>query len=268
MCKNTAMKKLIAIFVLFFMVATSYSQTKKATKKAEKRERNEKYAKLEEEGVVVFKKHFLGGIKLINDGYGGFIEKGIFKTPKTALLFQIDISERKHTSESKEFSQFAPEAGRLIYGKINFFYPIKLGTQYQLLFGNKGNKNGVNLTGNFGGGISLGLLRPYLMGYQDGNKISYFGLGPTVQDSIRFLTERPVAAPGITTGFNKLKVTPGLYTKASLRFDYGKFNETVTAIEVGVTAEYYTKAIPQVIFQKERNLFVGAYFSILFGKRK
>ena len=56
-----------------------------------------------------------------------------------------------------------------IYGKENFFYPVKLGVQQQILLGNKSNKNGVSITGNYGGGLSLALLRPYYLQVQKGN---------------------------------------------------------------------------------------------------
>ena len=85
------------------------------------------------------------------------------------MLFQLDISERKHPKEEKQFSQ-SSNAGPFIYGKINYFYPVKLGVQQQFLLGNKGNKNGVSVSGNAGGGISIGLLRPYLLGYNIGGE--------------------------------------------------------------------------------------------------
>jgi hypothetical protein len=65
-----------------------------------------------------------------------------------------------------------------------------------------------------------------------------------------------------------MTVTPGLYAKAALRFDYGSYNEIVSAIEVGITGEYYTKKIPQMIYNEQKQFFFGAYFSLLFGKRK
>jgi hypothetical protein len=42
----------------------------------------------------------------------------------------------------------------------------------------------------------------------------------------------------------------------------------VNALEVGLTAEFYSKKIPQLIYLKQRNLFFNAYISIVFGKRK
>ena len=70
------------------------------------------------------------------------------------------------------------------------------------------------------------------------------------------------------TGWKHLKVTPGLYAKPALRFDYGRYNELVSAIEVGVTGEFYSKKIPQMFINKEKQFFFSAYFTVMFGKRK
>jgi hypothetical protein len=74
--------------------------------------------------------------------------------------------------------------------------------------------------------------------------------------------------PGFGKGWGDLKITPGAYAKAAVRFDYGRYNEIVSAIEVGMTAEYYAKKIPQIVFVAPKNLFVNLYVSLVFGKRK
>jgi len=53
-----------------------------------------------------------------------------------------------------------------------------------------------------------------------------------------------------------------------MRFDYGRLNETVTAIEVGLTGEYYSSKIPQMLYNKEKQFFFNAYLAILLGRRK
>lgn len=244
--------------------AQEKTKSAKDVKKEIRKERVTAIAKQEEEGVITYSKHILGGIKLTNDGYGAFIEVGRAQSVKKSLLFQLDISERKHPKEEKQFSQ-SGNTGPFIYGKINFFYPVKLGVQQQFLLGNKGNKNGVSISANVGGGISLGLLRPYLLGYDSSGVQIFKGLA---DDSTRFLTEDPISGPNFGTGFNKLKVTPGAYAKAALRFDYGKYNEMISALEVGVTGEFYSKAIPQMAFTKHEKFFFSAYVALIFGKRK
>jgi len=266
------MKHLIILLAAFAITLPSLAQDsrkKTTSKKEEKRQRINKMIKQEEEGVIAYKKHFAGGIKLASDGYGLFIEKGKAKSIKKALLFQLEIAERKHQKEEK---QSLPGSSGLpiIYGKINFFYPIKLGVQQQFLLGNKSNKNGVAITANFGGGISLGLLRPYFINTLDstGNRkdVRYESA-----DSLLFLDADidPFAeGPGLGKGWKYMKMTPGLYAKAALRFDFGRYNELMKAIEVGLTGEFYTKKIPQMVYVKQKQFFFGAYFSILFGRRK
>ena len=137
--------------------------------------------------------------------------------------------------------------------------------QKQFLLGNKGNKNGVSITGNIGGGFIAGLLRPYMVEVEEagGGSLKYI----TTDDSAYFLQPH-VSGPNLGTGWSKLKVTPGFYLKPALRFDYGKYNEMVSAIEVGLAGEFYTKKIPQLIWIKQKQFFFSAYVSILFGRRK
>jgi hypothetical protein len=266
------MKKIFFSLVVISLSISAFAQQKVKSAREERREKRKERInaamKLEEEGVITNKKHLVGGVKLTSDGYGLFVEKGIAQSVKKSILFQLDISERKHPKEVKQFNERIG-SGPYIYGKINFFYPVKLGVQEQFLLSNKANKNGVSITANVGGGLSLGLLRPYQLSYADSNGLQYFaGLGSTSKDTSRFLNESPISGPSIATGFNKLKLAPGAYTKVALRFDYAKYNELVSGLEVGVVAEYYTKKIPQMIFSKENNFFFSAYISLIFGKRK
>jgi hypothetical protein len=45
-------------------------------------------------------------------------------------------------------------------------------------------------------------------------------------------------------------------------------NEMISAIEVGLTGEFYSKKIEQVIHNEPKQYFVSAYVSIIFGRRK
>ncbi len=265
------MGKLFFLIASLFFVSHLTAQEKTKSKKEERKEnrkiRIDALIRQEEEGVIVNKKHFLGGIKLNTDGYGVFAEKGLAKSVNKSLLFQLEMSERKHRKENKQFNN-QNGAGPYLYGKINFFYPVKLGVQQQFLLGNKGNKNGLSLSANIGGGITLGVLRPYQLAYDSAGMQIFRGLGNSTKDSARFLNQPPLSGPNFGTGFNKSTLVPGAYTKAGVRFDYGKFNEVISAIEVGLCAEFYSKKIPQMVFSKDKNFFFSAYVYFLFGKRK
>ncbi len=250
-------------------IAQQTNKSSKKSRKEEKRERISAMIRAEEEGVIAYKKHFVFGIKLITDGYGLYFEKGYSKSIKKATLYQIEIGERKHQKEEKQSSALKP-GSPLIYGKQNFFYPVKLGVQQQFLLGNKSNKNGVSISANVGGGISLGLLRAYEMEIDDlvGGGRKYIRYDSP--DSLLFANPIGLnpAGPGLLKGWNHLKLTPGLYIKPAVRFDYGRYNDLVSAIEVGVTGEFYSKKIPQMLYNKQKQFFFTAYFVLAFGKRK
>ena len=259
------MHKLIFFLLILCISFTSFGQNKKKQRQQEKKERINNMVKEEEEGVIVYHKSFVFGAKLISDGYGIFLEKGIAKSVKKSTLFQLEISERKSIKEEKTTSYFSNSVP-YIYGKQNFFYPVKLGIQQEILLGNKSNKNGVSVTGNYGGGISAGLLRPYYIQVQQNTGVNYIKYNSA--DSADFLTGKIYGGPNLSKGWSDLTVVPGLYGKAAVRFDYGAYNEIVSALEVGVTGEYYSKKIPQMVYNKEKQFFFSAYVAVLFGKRK
>lgn len=260
---------IIALVFSFTLTAQEKSTAKKA-KREEKRKKIDALIKQEEEGVIAYKKSFAAGGKLTTDGFGGFIEKGIAKSVKKAWLFQLEITERKHPKETKASTVSAIPQRPIIYGKEHFFYPVKLGVQMQILLGNKSSKNGVSITGNFGGGLTLGLLRPYEISLDTGGgKRAYITYNS--KDSLLFynaFNDPSAQGPTFGRGWNKLKITPGIYFKPSVRFDYGRFNEMINALEVGLIGEFYSKKIPQMLFQKEKQFFLSAYVAMVFGKRK
>jgi len=268
------MRKLFFIFLAIATTPTLFAQQTKAEKKQEKQQKINALIQQDEEGVVTYTKSTAFGFKLVNDGYGGFLEIGRAKSVKKSLLFQLDISERRNIKEEKQTDpQYAGPA--LIFGKINYFYPVKLGVQQQFLLGNKNNKNGVSITGNLGGGISIAFLRAYYINIYDTSNstfqrraIKYDSPDSTLFISNNDLYYLQATGPTIGQGWGDLKLTPGAYAKAALRFDYGRYNEVISAIEVGVTAEFYAKKIPQLAEVDPQQYFLNAYVSIVFGKRK
>lgn len=270
------MKNILLILAVFTISFSAHAQeapgqaTSKKNKKEEKRRRIDALIKQEEEGVIAYKKQTVYGLKLTNDGYGAFLEIGRAKSIKKSMLYQFEITERKHPKEEKSqnFNGLS-FSSPFIYGKLNYFYPIKLGVQQQLLLGNKSNKNGVAVTGNLGGGLVVGLLRAYEV------EVTKAGTRTFVRydspDSLLFINSynnNGTSGPNFGTGWKHSKVTPGLYIKPAIRFDYGKLNELVSAIEVGVNAEWYVKKIPQMLYNKQKQFFFSAYFALMFGKRK
>jgi hypothetical protein len=260
------MRKIVFIFFAFLIAPHSFAQTSVKDLKEEHKERTNALQKEDEEGVIDYKTHFAFGAKLISDGYGFFFELGKEQSVKKSLLFQFEFAERKSAKEVKQQNPNTP-APSLIYGKENFFYPLKLGVQQQVLLGNKSNKNGICITANYGGGFCIGLLRPYYVEIDTNSVVG--NIKYNSPDSIYFLNKYDlVGGPTFGQGWSDLSVIPGLYTKGAIRFDYGHDNKVLSAIEIGISAEYYTQKVPIMVYSTPKQFFVTAYAAIMFGGRQ
>lgn len=268
------MKKIVLSALVCILVTALWAQnnpapqspTSKKDRKAAKRERINNLLKQQEEGEIIFNKQSIFGIKLATDGYGLSYEWGKFKSNRVATIFQVELNEKKHKKE-KKVSYVTPGGfnfNSLIFGKMNNFYQLKFGVGQQRIIGGKGNKNGVGVMAIYAAGLSAGMLKPYYVDVEDNNGQAFRRTYPLIIDS----NYKQNGASGFTVGWKDVKIRPGAHAKAAMRFDYGRFNETVTAIEVGLNAEFYAQKVPQMAYNKEKQFFFNAYITLLLGRRK
>ncbi|HXB09081.1 MAG TPA: hypothetical protein VNW04_18270 [Puia sp.] len=247
----------------------SANMLSKRNKQNTKRDRMNNLLRMEEEGDLIFNKHSIFGVRLATDGYGLNYEKGKFKSPTRTLLFQFELNEKKDpkehhisaTSDGINFSSVVPY-------KLNNLYEFKMAIGQEQLIGGKGNRNGVSVTALYSGGVTVGLLKPYFLDIQ--NQITGATTRKTYAQMATDTTEGDLitGASGFTVGWGNLSVKPGVNARQAMRFDYGRLNQTVAAVEVGLTEEYYFSKIPLVYLVKQHQFFFNAYVAILFGSRK
>lgn len=264
------MKKLSLLS--FFIVLTVFSFAQDKTREQKKQERNARINQMmkeEEEGALVYNKQNAFGAKLNTDGYGIFYEHGKYKTISTTNLWWIELGERKDPKESRSVTGDGAgfQIGNpYIFGKINNFYYLKLGFGQQRLIGGKDVKNGVAVSAIYGGGISAGFLKPYYVDARDDSTGLLERVKYSPETAAVFLN--PISGVSFTKGFNEMTFVPGIYARAALRFDYGHFNDLLSAIETGVNATYYTKNVDMMYNIPGKKFFFNAYVAIVLGKRK
>jgi len=272
-----SVKKLHLCILLVLLTVFSFAQDTKSQKEKNKsskrearREKIDQLMKQAEEGMLVYSKQSIFGLQFRTNGYGLFYELGRLKTNRKTNIYRIDITEIKHNKEEKTqtgSNGFIFFGNPFIYGKINNFYQVTLGFGQQYILGQKGNKNGVSVSAIYNGGFSIGLLRPYYIEVVDQN-----GDVKTIKyedDKALFMNKQVIlGGGGLGKGWGEMKVKPGAFLKTALRFDYGRFNETVTGLEVGISGEFYSGKIPIIAEQKDRQFFFQGYISILFGRRR
>lgn len=261
-----------------FFGVSAQQQTKstlpetKAQKKADRREKINQLIRQEEEGALIYQKQGAFGFKFNTDGWGMFYEHGKYKSITTTNLWWLELGEHKHPKEEKVPTLNASSnyliISSYIYGKRNNFYDFKVGFGQQKLIGGKGNKNGVAVSAIYGGGFSAGLLKPYYIEIQNPSSGKKEEIKYDNNDSLFLDPTIILGKGGLTKGFNEIKFVPGAHVRAALRFDYGRYNEVLSALEVGVNAEYYSQNMPILLMNKEKKLFFNAYIALTFGKRK
>ena len=270
------MKKLIVIIIVAFPFCLAAQDNKAQSKKEKKEERREKINQLikqEEEGALIYQKQGLFGFNLNTDGWNFIYEHGKYKSIVNTNLWWMELGERKDPKQEKLTKGSISIPGLAIgnpfvYGKQNNFYYFKLGFGRQTLIGGKGNKNGVALSAIYGGGLSLGMLKPYYIQVEDPNTGNISDIKYSNNDSIFLDPNAIIGASSFGKGFGEIKYVPGIHIRTGLRFDYGRYNEVLSAIEVGLNLEYYAEKMPMMVLNDPHHAFLNAYISIQFGKRK
>ena len=276
------MKRIILNVCFVVLAVGSFAQekndrrTERDAKKEERRQKIDNLIRQQEEGALIYNKQSVFGIRLNTDGLGLMYEKAYMKNPKLANFFSIELNEKRHSKEQKKSLQIPAGGGftffgtPYVYGKRNSFYQVKLSYGQQRMIGGKTNKNGVAIYSIYGGGLAVGLERPYYVrvvdnGGPDGTRdIKY-----TTEDSAAFLAPgNIISGTGLRKGWGEMKIVPGVHAKAALRFDYGRFNETVAAIEIGLNIEAYSRKVEIMLLNPSQQVFFNGYISLLFGKRK
>ena len=262
---------LFAAGLLCLGAAAQEKKSEKEKKKEAKREKINQIVRLEEEGESAFHKHSMFGFRFHTDGYGISYEIGRTKSVTRTLIYQVELNEKKHRKEERQSrSDGAVVFGNpFVYGKQNNFYQLKLGIGQQYMIGGKANKNGVGVYAIMAGGLSLGLLKPYYLDVESPpNSGRVLSVKYSKADSALFMGNSILGATGLFKGWGEIKLKPGLHAKAGLRFDWGRFNNSISAAEVGFNAEFYPGKVEQMVGLKPNALFFNGYLTLLFGNRK
>ena len=264
---------ILAATLVFQLYAqdTTYAPppTTKQARAQAKRNRMNNALRMEEEGDLIFNRQNVFGIRLASDGYGISYEKGYFRTPTRTVLWEFELNEKHSPKEHHISAQTdAFDFSSIVPYKLNNLFEFKAAIGQQILIGGKGNKNGVAVTALYAGGLTLGMLKPYYLDIT--NEISQASNQQTyaqfASDSVT--GDQITGAAGVLVGWGNLTIKPGINAKQGMRFDYGRLNQTVAAIEVGLTEEYFSGKMPIMYLVPAKQFFFNAYVSILFGNRK
>lgn len=223
------------------------------------------------------------GFRLCSDGWSLFSQRGFIKADAEKVhtnFIWVDLSEKRNPKESRtlneNFSVVNPDELKPVsykYGKINNFYQFKFGYGNSKPITGRLDKKSIVINWIYGVGLSMGILKPYYLDllvpegnvyvrkydkYTEENKTYFLDLNN--QGTI-------VGGSNFTKGIGEIKIQPGLALRSGFYFDYSATRKSFLGVEIGASAEFYTKEIPIMINTKNTPYFFNIYADFRFGKR-
>lgn len=220
-------------------------------------------------------KSFTAGLHTsgLNLGY----RKGNIRKYYLTNFFQFELSTLKHPKEyyqnlrTQSILHNISSSGGFVYGKQNSFFALRGGIGAKRYFSEKARRKGVAVALTYGGGMSLGVTKPYYLDIKTFDRDRY-SLTPTRYDgknAAQFLDIDNIAsAASFFKGFNQLGIIPGFQGHTSANFSFGEQEQFVKAIEAGIKVDVFTRKVPIMILTPNTAIFINFYLGIEFGKRK
>lgn len=220
--------------------------------------------------TILYRNEAEGGLNIHSSGFGITFRRAWHQTGYKKKLLDIDFVSVRHPKQYKQPNPYYPDSRPFFYGKLNFVYLLRTGVGRQHILFSKAERSGVEVRSNYCAGLDLGITKPvYLEILVDD---PYDSLAKVI-DTRRYDPNDPqqqavenIYGPGpYFNGLGKMSIYPGIYGKLALSFEYAGWQQKVTALEAGVVVDYFPKAIPIMAYNKNENLYVNFYLSLLWG---
>ncbi len=228
----------------------------------------------------LLRKEKSGNVMLHTLGYGFGYRFGVNKTYYKNRMFEFDLLEMKAPEQTRRYNERYANPRSYVYGKLNSLFILRAGIGRQVLINRKPYWGGVEVRGFYYGGLDIGIAKPtylYIAYYkvidnqfilernslERYDPITHF---PYIGVNTNCLCEIYGRGP-ILSGFNKIKLYPGLYAKGGFNFEFSAQNDRIKAIDVGVTVDVFPKPVPIMAFDDPNYFFLTGYLGFHFGKR-
>jgi hypothetical protein len=222
-----------------------------------------------------------GNVMLHTLGLGAGFRMGVNKTYYKNRMFEFDLLEMKAPNQQKRVNDNFPNPRSYVYGKLNNLYILRAGIGRQHLLNRKPYWGGVEVRGFYYGGLDFGIAKPVylyiayysvidnqivvdrisLEKYNPDIHFPYIGVNPNSLCDI-------YGRGPILSGFDKIKIYPGIYVKGGFNFEFSSQNDRIKGIEAGVCADIFPVIpVPVMAYRDANYYFLTGYISFHFGKR-
>ena len=230
-------------------------------------------------GDFVYEQERAFNIQLQTDGITfGYMVGEIETWYKTSYKF-INVGSIKHPKEVTQNVSFpgasllSESAKSFIYGKQNSLYVVRAGWGSKRYYSERGKHKSIIVGTHYEFGPTLGFLKPYYLKITRFNDNTPQPNAPaeryTPENAEDFLDPALIfgRAP-FKNGLSEIKLRPGINAKFGMHFNWGQYNHTIKALEIGVMGDLFLSSVPLMVIEDNRPYFVNLYLNLQFGKRR
>lgn len=221
------------------------------------------------ENKILYNRQNTYGIALHNLGMGLTYRTGkrlsIFKT----RMLELEFVTMRSYKQVKMINPYVLNSKRYVYGKSNDAFFIRGGMIWKKLLNRKPYWGGVEVRFAYGGGLSIGIAKPYyLYIIKDISSTGQtFSITPERYHPEKHSTTDIYGRAPFSKGLNEITVHPGLHLKTGLNFEFGTQNTKIKSLEIGAAIDILPIGLTIMYYNADQIFFPTFYLSFSLGKR-
>ena len=206
------------------------------------------------------------GLALNTDGWS-FIYRELRQTkPSGRIFFEGSFEGFKHPKEIKLTNYYFQNSGSFVYGKINSTWSIGAGIGYQKELFEKRDLGGVSIGWLIGGGPTLLFAKPIYYEVIVPSGDGYYEIEEQKFDITKIHQALDIVGKAsFFKGFDEINLIPGLVARTGFNFEYSKNDKLTHAIEVGAIFHAFTKEVPIMANEDNRQFLPALFVSYRIG---
>ncbi len=222
-----------------------------------------------------FKEEFSVGGGMLGLGFNTTAIYGRISRPHRTILWNIDFAqlrsgkERTRSNNSRGGSA-QTNGNAYVYGKRNSCYLLRAGWGNKHYISEKQNDQSITLALSYQAGLTLAMLKPYYLHLQYRSDSSFIDdYQPyTPQNAYLFLDPSVIrGAGGFARGWDDLRFKAGVFVKGSLWIDFKAEGAVIAAIELGISADFFSRQLPIMVANESAPVFLNVHANIHLGGR-
>ena len=228
-----------------------------------------------------YQKEFVFGINFNTQGGllgGASIRSSRVMDGRLLRFWSLEGVMLKNAKEDRKSSLIG---GTYIDRKTNYAFVLRPSVGIQRILFRKAADAGVQVNGLLSVGPSLGLLMPYYISYdRTAARTNVINLSTDEIVNEQYNPYKHTITGAILdhgplfSGIGQTQVVPGFHLRGGLSFEYGRYRDAVTGLEVGFLVEGFTKRLlilsPSTLSDTDalnRKFFPSVYLTLYFGHR-